>query len=284
MREATAARVAVVGSANVDLVVRVRSLPLAGETVLGDNLLQLPGGKGANQASACAELGATTFFIGAVGGDATGDWMTEQLQRHGVHTDYLAQVAEPTGTALIVVDEFGENTIVVAPGANSRTAVHHVDLGTFDVVMAQQEISTDTVLAAARQAQRFVLNAAPSRPISAELLAECDVVIVNETEVAHVDRNVISHLVVTLGAKGAQYLIDGVVVADAAPPTVTPIDTVGAGDVFCAAFAVRFALGDSPQEILQYAVTAGALATLAPGAQGALPTHEEVMKWLPPAL
>ena len=284
MRDTTSASVGVVGSANVDLVVRVRSLPLAGETVLGDDLRQLSGGKGANQAAASAVLGAATTFIGAVGSNANGTWLIDQLAQRGVRTEEVRRSSQPTGTALIVVDDAGENTIVVAPGANATLSLDGTDVAAFDVVLAQLEIPLDTVVDAARRAKRFVLNAAPARDIPDELLERSAVVIVNETEAAHIDVSRVSHLVVTLGARGAQYLIDGVVVATAQPPAVDVVDTVGAGDTFCAAFCVQLALGASPQEALSYAVTAGALATLNVGAQGSLPTHEEVLAWLPPEL
>jgi ribokinase len=272
--------VGVVGSANVDLVVRVRSLPQPGETVLGTDLAQYSGGKGANQAAACATLGATTTFIGAVGNDAHGQWLTSQLESRGVLTSKMSTSSSPTGTALIVVEESGENTIVVASGANNTLKVTGVDIESFDVVVAQLEIPLETVLGAARRANVFILNAAPARELPEELLALCDVVIVNETEAEMVSPSDVRRLVVTLGAKGADYYENGVLTASAQPPKVTPVDTVGAGDTFVGAFAVKYAQGASPSDVLSYATCAGALATLKEGAQGSLPTNEEVLTWL----
>ena len=276
----TSLSVGVVGSANVDLVVRVRSLPLAGETVLGEDLQQFSGGKGANQASACATLGASTSFIGCVGTDGNGEWLRSQLAQRGVQTDLVQRSARPTGTALIEVDDGGENTIVVAQGANAELELVSGSLQGFDVVLAQLEVPLETVIAAANESTCFILNAAPSRDLPQSLLDLCDVVIVNETEAAFVRPDQVKRLVVTLGAKGAVFYEDGLEVASAAPPSVTPIDTVGAGDTFCGAFALKYAQGATPKEVLEYAVTAGALATLGVGAQGSLPTNEEVMKWL----
>jgi len=280
MRDVTSASVGVVGSANVDLVVRVRSLPQAGETVLGEDLQQFPGGKGSNQAAASAVLGARTTFLGALGNDAHGEWMKSQLSSRGVDVSKIVTSTAPTGTALIVVDESGENTIVVAPGANSTLDITSCDLEGYDVVVAQLEIPMEVVLDAAKRAKVFILNAAPARELPRELLEHCDVVIVNETEAAHVDPSEVHHLVVTLGARGAVFYEDGVQVATSTPPTVTPVDTVGAGDAFVGAFAVQYALGGELQEVLDYAVTAGAIATLKEGAQGSLATNEEVLKWL----
>jgi len=277
---ATSPSVGVVGSANVDLVVRVRSLPQAGETVLGGDLSQFSGGKGANQAAACATLGATTTFFGAVGSDAQGAWLKEQLASRGVNVDAVRLDERPTGTALIVVDDHGENTIVVSPGANDTVTVDPEALHFFDVVLAQLEVPLEVVTVAAASAATFILNAAPARALPRELIEACDVIIVNETEFAALDLSAARYVVVTLGAQGARSVIDGVEVARATPPSVTPVDTVGAGDTFCAAFAVAYARGGSPQDILEYAVTAGALATLNTGAQGSLPTHEEVLTWL----
>lgn len=280
MNRATSTSVGVVGSVNIDFVVRVQSLPQPGETVLGDNLVTFCGGKGANQAAASARIGAATTLVGTVGDDANGAWLLEQLEQQGVQLDVRRDHLQPTGTAFIVVDDTGENSIVVAPGANGQIDMADVDLSRFDVILAQQEIPESAVLAAARSATTFILNAAPARPLSDELLALCDVVIVNETEAHSLDRSRVRRLVVTRGSRGAQYFIDGEEVAQATPPLVTPVDTVGAGDTFCAAFAIMFANGAAPQEALAYAVTAGALATLAQGAQGSLPTDEEIHQWL----
>ncbi|PUB27037.1 ribokinase [Promicromonospora sp. AC04] len=184
-------RVVVVGSANVDLVVDVPRHPAGGETILGGDLRRTPGGKGANQAVAAARAGgADTTFVGALGRDEPGELLLASLAGAGVRTDIVERVAAPTGTALITVSPDGENTIVVAPGANSRVRVGAAQaqrIADADVVLAQLEIPLDTVVAAARARREgalFVLNAAPSRPLPDELWEEVDVLVVNEHEAA----------------------------------------------------------------------------------------------------
>jgi ribokinase len=277
---ASTASLGVVGGANVDLVVRCRSLPSPGETVLGDDLVRLAGGKGANQAVAASRLGVSTSFVGCVGEDAHGEWLLDNFARHGVMTTYVSSSARPTGTALIAVDDRGENLIVVSAGANLEISLAGVPLEEFDVVLAQLETPVRVVAEVAERARALVLNAAPAIELDPRLLARCAVVIANEAEAEALDVAALSRCVLTLGARGARYLEHGVERASAAPPPVAVVDAVGAGDVLCAAFAIRFLAGDTPAEALAYAVTAGALATRAEGAQGALPTDEEVRTWL----
>jgi ribokinase len=273
-------RVGVVGSCNVDLVVRVATLPRPGETVLGGDVERLPGGKGANQATAAARLGADAVLLGAVGADEDGDWLVEGLAERGVDVSKVARVPRPTGVALIAVAPSGENQIVVAPGANLELDLSAVDLGAYDVVLASAEVAAAALAAAAGSGARLVLNASPAAGVAPEVLSACEVVVVNEVEAAAVDAGALRHCVVTRGAAGAVLLDRGYEVARAPAPRVAAVDTVGAGDVFCAAYAVRLAGGDTPAAALAFAATAGALATLAAGAQGSQPTTEEVERWL----
>ncbi len=275
-----ATRVGVVGGANVDLVIRCDDLPRPGETILGRDLVRLPGGKGANQAVAAARLGADTSFVGCLGTDENGEWLLGHLQRSGVHTTWTQRSSTPSGLALIPVDERGENLIIVIPGSNEEISLNSVPLEEFDVVLCQLETPITVVLEAARRSQRFVLNAAPRTSVPRELLEMCDVVIVNESESLTLDLAPLAHCVVTLGSEGAQYFEHGTLVAAQQPPRVPVVDTVGAGDVFSAAYAVCCARGDSPAEALTYAVTAGALATRGAGAQGSMPTDQEVRSWM----
>ena len=272
-------RIGVVGSANVDFVVRCTHLARPGETILGGDVARLPGGKGANQAVAAARLGAAVTLLASFGTDESGDWLKAAVAARGVSVADQRSV-RPTGAAFITVDDRGENQIVVSPGANGDLDVGHVDLASYDVVLAQLEVSDLVIADVAARSRSFVLNVAPARPVANDVLARCAVVIANEGEAAQLDLSALANCVVTLGAAGAVHSAHGVRIAFAAAPPVTPVDTVGAGDAFCAAYAVRYALGDSAQRALAYAVTAGALATLAPGAQGALPTDEEVRSWL----
>ncbi len=275
-------RIGVVGSANVDLVVRCERLPRPGETVLGGDVTRLAGGKGANQAAAAARLGADVTLLASLGADESGEWLARNAAELGVTVVRPVASRRATGVAFITVADRGENSIVVAPGANDDLDVSDVDLAGFDVVLAQLEVPTHVIADVAKRARSLVLNVAPAVPVDPAVLARCAVVIANEVEAATLDLEAIANCVVTLGAAGAVHYAYGVEVARAAAPAVTPVDTVGAGDVFCGAYALRHALGDPPARALAYAVTAGAIATLAPGAQGGLPTDMEVRTWLAP--
>lgn len=270
----------VVGSCNIDLVVRCRDLPRPGETIIGEDLRRLPGGKGANQAVAASHLGADVSFIGCVGLDADGDWLIDSLHGHGVHHELMQRAHRSSGTAFIIVDERGENEIVVSPGANEELDVAELDLLQFDVVLAQLEISSAVIEEVARRSSAFILNIAPASTVKQETLELCSVVIANELEATSVDLSSLAHCVVTLGANGAVHYRYGSEVARAEAPVVDAVDTVGAGDVFCAAYAIEFARGSTPKEALEFSVTAGALATLANGAQGALPAESDVRELL----
>ena len=272
----TPPRIGVVGSANVDLVARCDALPTPGETVMASSLTRLPGGKGANQAAALAALGAAVTFVGCVGADESGDRLVAGLAERGVNVSRVVRDAAATGTALIAVDTSGENLIVVAPGANDALSPEALDLAGLDLVLCQMEVPVAVVEAVVTRAGATVLNRAPARALPPETLAACRAIVANEHEVRSLPLAELAHVVVTHGPEGASRLERGVEVARAEPPRVTPVDTVGAGDVFCAAYALGLAEGRDLDEVLRFAVAAGALATLAPGAQGALPTREEV--------
>ena len=272
----TSPRIGVVGSANVDLVARCEVLPTPGETVMASSLTRLPGGKGANQAAALAALGADVAFVGCVGDDESGDWLLAGLAARGVDVARVVRDERATGTALIAVDNSGENLIVVAPGANDALTPTALDLVGLDLVLCQLEVPVEVVEAVVARAAATVLNRAPARALPPETLAGCRAIVANEHEARSLALAELAHVVVTHGAEGASRLERGVEVARAEPPRVTPVDTVGAGDVFCAAYALGLAEGRDLDECLRFAVVAGALATLAPGAQGALPTREEV--------
>lgn len=290
--------VVVVGSANVDLVVDVPRHPAPGETILGGNLRRTPGGKGANQAVAAARAGgADTWFLGALGRDEAADLLLGSLTGAGVHTDLVARTEEPTGTALIWVTDDGENAIIVAPGANAEVTVDAAAAGRLaaaDVVLAQLEIPLETVVASARARRggsRFVLNAAPSRDLPAHVWAEIDVLVVNE----HEARDLVGHhgspgeltatllkrvpaVVITLGGVGALVAERGSEPATVTAPTVTVVDTTGAGDTFCGVLAAALADGASLGDAARLAAAAGALAVTRPGAQAAVPTATETAR------
>ena len=264
-----APRITVVGSVNLDLVARVERLPEPGETVGGATLARIPGGKGANQAVACARLGADVTMIAAVGSDAMADEALVGLRDAGV-TLQLDESGEPTGIALIQVDGAGETTIVVAPGANGTLA--HVSLPQHDAVLCQLEVPDEAVLSAWEQCTgMFCLNAAPARPIA----VDADVTVVNRHELEALARRD-GLVALTLGAEGAVLLDDGEEIARAEPPRVETVDGTAAGDAFTACLLVSLLEGRSEPEALTRACAAGALAASRFGAQPSLPTAGEV--------
>jgi ribokinase len=265
---------AVVGSANLDLVARTKTLPRPGETVTGASFARIPGGKGANQAVAAARLGAEVRFVGAVGRDDFARQALEAMHGDGVRAD-VVELDASTGIALIVVDDTGENTIVVAPGANAELRPGHVDVGEVDAVLCQLEIPLDTVAEAARQARFLCLNAAPARTLPAELLARVDLLVVNRYELETLGAQE-GFVALTLGAEGAVLLEGGAEVARAEPPRVEAVDGTAAGDAFTACLLVSLLEGRPRDEALRRACAAGALAASRPGAQPSLPTAAEI--------
>jgi ribokinase len=260
----------VVGSVNLDLVARCERLPEPGETVTDATFERVPGGKGANQAVAAARLGAQVRFIGCVGQDAFADEALGGLADAGVYCD-LERVDGPTGVALIVVDSTGENEIVVAPGANSLLSSGNAT----GAVLSQLEIPLEVVERAAAGADFFCLNAAPARPIPADLVRRCDVVVVNRYELEALPEPP-RLTALTLGAEGAVLLEEGEEVARARPPKVDAVDGTAAGDAFTACLLVSLLEGRDREEALRRACAAGALAASRPGAQPSLPTAAEV--------
>ena len=262
-------RIVVVGSINLDLVVRVPMLPRPGETVGEGTLAQIPGGKGANQAVACARLGAEVTLIGAIGRDATAETALGGLRHAGVAL-HLQQSTAHTGVALIQVDAGGETTIAVAPGANATLGA--VELPEHDAVLCQLEVPDDAVLSAWEAAAGlFCLNAAPARPIE----LDPDLTVVNRFELDVLARHD-GLVAVTLGSEGAVLLDDGEEIARAAPPPVEAVDGTAAGDAFTACLLVSLLEGRAEDEALARACAAGALAASRFGAQPSLPTAEEV--------
>jgi ribokinase len=325
---ATGPTVVVVGSLNMDLLVRVPTLPRPGETVSGTALEHSCGGKGANQAVAARRLGADVRLVGVVGTDAFGGTLLERLHAERVDaSDVTRSSTAPTGVALIVVDADGENMITLAPGANHELTGDRLErlgsaLSGADALLVQLEVPVTAVLAAAHAAKQagvpVVLNAAPlPSTVTAklrELLRCTDVLVVNETEAAglagaladelpdelpggppggvagaggrpgdHVATAVAlrrlgpAEVVLTLGAHGAVAAdSDGAHRVEAF--TVDAVDTVGAGDAFCAALATARASGAGLVAATRWACAAGALAATRPGAQDAMPVHAEVQQ------
>jgi len=292
-----AARVVVVGSANMDLVVRAPSLPRPGETVLGHDFAMVPGGKGANQAIAAARAGAECTFVGAVGQDAFGKHLREALAGSGVDVRRLRTVPGPSGVAVIAVDDLGENVIVVAPGANAAVdGLTDADLAAVagaDVLLCQMEIPLTTVAQAAAAARSagatVILNAAPARALPPELIGAVDLLVVNQVEApAMVGRalppaQLLEQLlaaapraVLTLGAEGAAYADRDDLRVEVRAPRVTAVDTTAAGDAFSGALAVAWAERLAVPDALRWACAAGAVCTERPGASPSLPTRAEI--------
>jgi ribokinase len=272
----------VVGSANVDLVWQGDRLPSPGETVTDGQFLTALGGKGANQAAAAAALGSSVQFVGCVGDDAHGALIRADLAGRNIDCRTLATVAAPTGTALIMVGEGGENLIAVAPGANRALAPHAVSgvIEAGDVVLCSCEIPLETVRAAVTEANRAgataVVNPAPAREAFAGALLTP-----NEHECAHLGGidallALTSMVVVTRGRAGATIYRRAKEPVDVPGFTVDAVDTTGAGDAFNGALAWSLSTGSALDEAVKLACAAGALATRAVGARASLPSAEEV--------
>jgi ribokinase len=292
-------RVVVVGSVNADYVVRVGHLPRPGETV-GDGVLSvLPGGKGANQAHAAARLGAATVLVAAVGTDAAAQAERAALEQDGADTSELLTCDGPSGVAVILVDEAGENMIAVAPGANHRLTAELVArrlpplLDARSVVLAGLEVPLPAVAAAAAAGRAagatVVINPAPGQALPPDVLAGV-ILTPNEGEIrlaapgapdeaaaiaAVLDAGARA-VVVTRGGRGATLHQAGQAVVTVPAPQVTVVDTVGAGDAFNGALAASLADGMTLQAGLETAVAAGAAACTGSGARSALPTRADL--------
>ena len=269
-------RLVVLGSVNMDLVVRTGHLPVPGETTAGTDFVTLPGGKGANQAIAAARAGGRVSFVGAIGGDEYGRRLARGLAAAGVSTDRLGQLPGSSGIALITVDDGAENTIVVVPGANAQVRVTAPDaelIAGADMLLLQLELPFQTVLAGARVAAGaavpVLLNPSPVAPLTAELLDLVSVLVLNEGEAGALGPAALArvpHVVTTLGSSGARYAgPDGDSCQVPAPPVVA-VDTTGAGDAFTGTLAVAWARGFAPAEAVRLACIAGAEATTYHGA------------------
>ena len=291
--------IVVIGSLNADLVAGVPSFPSPGETVTGSSFNIFPGGKGANQACAAARLGARVHMVGRIGDDSNGRFLRDQLALVGVDTSQLvADSTAPTGTALITVDDSGQNEIVVVPGANGQVSVEDVErcrglIERAGFILLQLEIPLAAAEAAALAAQKagavVIFDPAPARAEAVSLLPLVDYVTPNETELTTLAggeggpeellalgaRNVIAKL----GAAGAQLVSaaeehawDGF--------DVEPVDTTAAGDVWNGAFAAALAEGMDVASAGVFANAAAGLSVTRPGAQPSMPTRAEVMAFL----
>jgi ribokinase len=294
----------IAGSANLDFVVRAPHIPAPGETVMGQQFQTFPGGKGANQAVACARAGGVpTAMLLALGNDAFAKPLEDSLTQAGVQLHAVRAADVPTGTAFICVSDAGENAITVAPGANHTLAPEHLpSLQGVTHVLMQLEIPLPTVLAyalaAKAQGVQVVLNAAPapsaSQGLPPELLAAVDILIVNEGELTALTsaqgkladklaQLPVPTVVVTLGAEGSLAKVHDAVVMQPAFK-VNVVDTTAAGDTFCGALVAALSSGASMAQALHTASAAAALACTQLGAQASIPTHSAVMQLMQQSL
>lgn len=290
-------KIVVIGSSSMDLVVTSDQRPGAGETVLGRSFKTVPGGKGANQAVAAARLGAEVYMIGCVGDDHYGTAILENFKQNGVDVTNVEPVTDTeSGTAHIILAE-GDNSIVVVKGANDSVTPHYVKkseslIKQADMVLIQQEIPEETVEYVSELCKELdvplLLNPAPARPLSKEVIDSASYITPNEHEAAVLfdDRSTESALkqypnkvFITEGKNGARYF-DGKKEITVPSYTVEAIDTTGAGDTFNAALAVALAEGKSITESLQFANRAASLSVTKFGAQGGMPNRSEVEECL----
>jgi ribokinase len=288
----TERRVTVLGSVNMDLVVRAATLPAAGQTLLGSSFTTTPGGKGANQAVASARAGAPTTFVGCVGRDAFGAELLNKLRHDGVAVDRVRRSDLPTGVALITIDDRGQNTIVVASGANSATLP--IEVGPDEVGCLQLEVPMETVEATiAGSRGTILLDPAPAQPLPSAVFAAHVILTPNESETAAITgiepideasvRRAADELlgkgagavVLKLGARGI-YWSNGAIGGFVGAHDVEVIDTVAAGDACNGAMAAALAIGKPLESAVVDGNAAGALATTKHGAQAAMPTAVEI--------
>ena len=299
--------VLVVGSANMDLVVSCDRFPQPGETILAGDFVMNPGGKGANQAVAAAKLGGEVFFLGKVGRDVFGEQLRASLARDGVRLDHLLTDGDASsGIALITVNAEGENEIIVVSGSNMRLTPADVDahrsaFTRAGVVLVQLETPIETVERVAEiareEGKRLILNPAPARSLPPGLLRRIDVLTPNETEAAFLSglpvtdaasaeragrrllEQGVGTVVVTLGRDGA-LLVGPDAVRHFPARLVRAVDTTAAGDAFSGALALALATGQPLDEAIRFAGAVGTLAVTRMGAQQAMPTRDEVERFL----
>ena len=276
------ARIAVIGSVNLDFVIETDKLPTAGETEIGGRFSTSPGGKGSNQALSARRLGGDVAFFARTGTDAYADLALANLHDDSVDLSGLVQRdGDATGAAFISVDKAGENQIAVASGAN--LAFEPADLPETietEILLAQLEVPQSVVLAACERSDAFlILNTAPALPLEPALLTQIDLLILNQHELRDYGEALDDFggmMAVTLGGDGAYLTKAGNEIARCDAFPVDVVDTTGAGDCFSGALAVAFAEGQSPETALRFACAAGALATTKLGAQSGMPTRSEV--------
>lgn len=300
-------KIVVVGSSNMDLVVKSERIPAVGETILGGDFIMVPGGKGANQAVAAAKLGVQVYFVAKLGEDIFGAQSLNNFKKEGVNTKYVLQTPDaPSGVALIMVDEGGNNSIVVAAGANQKLSAEDVkaaraDIASAGAVVAQLEVPLETIECAAELANSsktpFILDPAPACPLRAELLSKVDVLTPNETE-ARILTGVevtdeqsaraasvkllesgVKTVILTMGSQGF-LLAEGESVRFVAGQKMEAVDSTAAGDAFAGSLAVGVAEGKTVFDAALFANYAAALSVTKMGAQPSMPTLDDVERYI----
>jgi ribokinase len=299
----TASPIVVVGSSNMDLVAKAPRIPVTGETLTGTDFFMVPGGKGANQAVAAAKLGAEVILVAKLGKDVFASESLENFKSVNINTQHIEQLdGVPSGTAVIAIDDNGQNMIIVVPGANGKLTPADVDKAQSDiasaaVVVAQLEVPIETVEQAAKIANQnnvpFILDPAPARPLSDELLSRVDILTPNETEAETLTgikvtdpasaadaadallAKGVKTVIITLGEKGlllatqdSKEMIAGY--------QVKAVDSTAAGDAFTGSLAYGLARGNAIKDAAVYANAVAAVSVTRYGAQPSMPTTKEV--------
>lgn len=299
-------KILVIGSSNTDLITKVIKFPESGETIEGVSFLQAMGGKGANQAMAAHRLGGDVNFITCLGNDSNGQTTLKYYSQEELNVAH-SQMADdtPSGTAMILVDQKGENMIVINPGANNMLSSEFIEkekeiFDEIDIVLIQMEIPYTTIKTickiAHKKKKRVILNAAPARPLDSHIIKMVDILVVNETEaetiaekkIASIGQEAIVDALLTLGAKtviltlGEKgcYLKNEQLKLSIPAFKVNVKDTTGAGDTFCGALAVGLAKGESWVNVLEFATAASAMCVTRMGAQPSIPKENEVLSFM----
>lgn len=287
-------KIAVVGSINMDMTVNAERIPLKGETLTGTDVNYLPGGKGANQAVAIARLGGNVSMFGAVGEDEAGEKLIDTLKKEGVETENILKVkGKNTGIALITVGE-GDNTIIVVAGANDCVDKNYINsishkLFEFDMVIMQHEIPQETIEyvteICSEKGIKIMLNPAPARPLKKEIIEKLTYITPNEHEVVlifgkdNIEKALLENpekLIITEGGNGVRLSLKSGEIINVPARKSNVIDTTGAGDTFNAAFA--FSSEGEITQAVRFANVAAGLSTEKHGAQGGMPTKEQVLE------
>jgi len=299
-------KILVIGSSNTDLIARVKNFPQAGETIEGIAYMQAMGGKGANQAVAAHRLGGEVRFITCLGDDANGQNALQYYKNEGLDiSSSLIVEGVSSGTAMIWVDEIGENCIVITPGANNKLTPEYIlkieeNIANAEIIVLQMEVPYETVKAvcslAKKHSKKVILNVAPARKLDAELLKKVDILVVNETEAETISGEKIevvgkdaviaklikmgaSTVILTLGREGCLLKNEQIEISKEAF-VVDALDTTAAGDTFCGALAARLSKGENWDDVLTFASAASALCVTRMGAQPSVPTEKEVLVFL----